>query len=57
MRREPDVLACMRERCAELEADLARSRAGNGVLRQRVLEEVTRVRKLEAEIDRLKGNE
>ena len=34
---------------------VARSRVGNDVLRKRLPEEVTRVRELEAEIDRLKG--
>ena len=46
---------CVRDRFAELERDLARSRAGNDVLRKRVLEEVALVRELEAEIARLKG--
>ena len=47
----------MRERCAGLEADLARSCAGNELLRKRILEEVARVRELEAEIARLTGEE
>ena len=47
----------LHERCDELKGDLARSRAGNDVLRKRLLEEVTRVRELEAEIARLKGED
>ena len=47
--------ASLSERCAELEADLARSRVGNDVLRKRVREEVARVWELEDESSRLKG--
>ena len=47
----------LRERCDELEGDLARSHTGNNVLRRRLQEEVTRVRELEAEIARLKGED
>ena len=46
----------MSDRCVELEADLTRSRVAEQVLRKRVLDEVTRVRELEAEVARLKGD-
>ena len=48
---------CARDRIAELQRDLARSRMGNDALRMRVQEEVAHVRELEAEIERLKGDD